>query len=71
METIFCPGVMCNCACESCGFNPWEQKRRLEEGHFQTAYINHVLHDDNNCVVHVARKLCKYLVFKKGVSKNV
>ena len=71
MEPIHCPGVMCNCACESCGFNPWEQKRRLETGHFEIEYMRHVLHNDRDKPIHTARNLCRRLIFKKGVSNNV
>ena len=71
METIFCPGVMCNGACESCGFNPFEQKRRLKQGHFERGYVRHVLHNENGKPVHTAKNLCKKLIFKKGVSNNV
>lgn len=71
METLFCPGVMCNGACESCGFNPFEQKRRLETGHFEMTYMRHVLHNDNNKPIHTARNLCKRLIFTKGASNNV
>lgn len=31
---ILTPAVDCSMDCDTCGFNPWEQSRRLEEGHF-------------------------------------
>lgn len=71
MKPLQCPGINCNCACESCGFNPWEQKRRLKQGHFENIRVSHKLHDDDGHVVHVAKGVCKTLVFKKGVSEYV
>ena len=35
---ILYPDVDCNCHCESCGFNPAEQERRLETGEFKPIY---------------------------------
>ena len=70
MTPLNCNGVICNYACESCGFNPSEQKRRLETGRFEMCYMRHVLHNDRDKPIHTAKNLCKRLIFKKGVSKD-
>lgn len=71
MKPMNCPGVICSYACESCGFNPSEQKRRLKTGRFEMAYMRNILHNDKDKPIHTARNLCKRLIFKKGVSNNV
>ena len=68
MKPISCPGVICEGCCESCGFSPWEQKRRLKEGHFQYSEVTHILYGPKDRPVHTVKKLCKGLVFKKGVA---
>ena len=70
MQPLQCPGVYCKGACESCGFNPWEQKRRLKRGHFENIRVTHKLHNDDGQVVHVARRICKTLVFTKGAEND-
>ena len=40
------PDVNCSYNCESCGWNPEEQKRRLKKGHFEKRIKTLELHDD-------------------------
>ena len=58
--------VRCNYKCETCGFNPEEQRRRLNEGHYVTETITHELHDDKMTkVVDRITKPCRILKFKR------
>lgn len=70
MKPLDCPGINCNYACESCGFNPKEQKRRLSKGHFEKVLVLHILHNASGKPIHTVTKTCDRLVFKKGVSIN-
>ena len=58
--------VRCNYKCETCGFNPEEQRRRLNEGHFVTQTITHELWNDSHTKVEDRiTKPCKILKFKR------
>lgn len=45
------PAVVCKRSCESCGFNPYEQERRIENGKFEIHTVTHHLHDDDGVTI--------------------
>lgn len=75
-ENLYCPGalrcrsVCSGLPCEICGFNPKEQKRRIETGEFRDKVVTSVLHSDTGEVVSTITRKCKKLYFK-GVLGNV
>lgn len=56
--------VICAHVCTYCGFNPAEQKRRLETGKFVTIKTRHAYETSRS--VDVVTKDCQTLQFKKG-----
>lgn len=60
------PAVVCNRSCESCGFNPYEQDRRISQGHFESRNVTHNLHDDDGVtVIHSLTKQVQTLHFRR------
>ena len=60
------PAVNCNKKCESCGWNPEEQARRLKEGRFvkdATVVIRHYINEQDNRGTLVAYAGLKQLRF--------
>ena len=62
-----CHGVCGDGRCGTCGFNPAEKERRLRDGQICNVRIYHALHDDYGHIVHAVNKVCKTIVFKKGI----
>lgn len=48
----------CRCAyqCGSCGFNPKEAKRRMEQGRFERVEVTYILTDDDGKTLHAITK---------------
>lgn len=58
------PAVSCNMNCDSCGFNPKEQERRLSTGAFKPAAVIDKFTDKNG-KEKTKPALVKQLVFRK------
>ena len=60
------PAISCSYVCERCGWNPKEQKRRLEEGRFEKRVKTLELHDDSgNTVIATITDELNTLVFPR------
>ena len=59
-------GVMCDKNCETCGWNPAEQKRRLETGVFMPVHTRRGYDEDTGNIVEITLpEGTKQLVFYK------